>query len=67
LIEALGDTAPSVRDAAVVSLRLLTGQNFRFNPQGKDSDRAKRIRAWQDWHADQLEDQEAEQVGDMAG
>ena len=50
LITALGDTAPSVRDAAVSSLRLLTSQNFRFDPLSKETDRTKRIRAWRDWY-----------------
>jgi len=49
LIDTLSDPAESVRDAAVASLRQITGQNFRFDPLGKQADRTKRIRAWRDW------------------
>jgi len=49
LIDTLSDPAESVRDAAVSSLRQITGQNFRFDPLGKQADRTKRIRAWRDW------------------
>jgi len=51
LIDALEDPEASVREASVVSLRGVTGQNFRFDPSGKDSDRAKRVKAWRDWWA----------------
>lgn len=67
LIDALADPAPSVRDAAVSSLRLLTSQNFRFDPLGKETERAKRLRAWRDWHADYLEKQKPAEGDDMTG
>ena len=53
LIDTLSDPAPSVRDAAVSSLRLLTQENFRYDPLGKEADRNKRIRAWRDWWEEQ--------------
>ena len=49
LIDALEDPEASVREASIVSLRGVTGQNFRFDPSGKDSERAKRVKAWRDW------------------
>ena len=49
LIDALEDSEASVREAAVVSLRSITGRSFQFNPGAKESDRAKRIKAWRDW------------------
>ena len=49
LIDALEDPEASVREASVVSLRGVTGQNFRFDPSAKDSERAKRVKAWRDW------------------
>ncbi|HED64106.1 MAG TPA: hypothetical protein ENJ09_00995 [Planctomycetes bacterium] len=49
LIDALEDAEASVREAAVVSLRSITGKSFRFDPAGKEADRAKRIRSWRDW------------------
>ncbi|MFT5081328.1 MAG: hypothetical protein ACI9C2_002352 [Gammaproteobacteria bacterium] len=67
LIDALADPAPSVRDAAVSSLRLLTSQNFRFDPLGKETERAKRLRAWRDWHADYLEKQKPAEGDGMTG
>lgn len=53
LIETLSDANSSVRNEAVISLRTLTNQNFRFDPLGKESDRNKRIRAWRDWWEEQ--------------
>ena len=49
LIDALEDAEASVREAAVVSLRAIAGREFRFNPTAKDSERAKRVKAWRDW------------------
>lgn len=49
LIDALADDAEVVRDAAVVSLRKLTGENFRYDSSAKESERTKRARAWRDW------------------
>ena len=50
------DPEASVREAAVVSLRSLTDQDFRFNPGGKESDRAKRIKAWREWWSREADD-----------
>ena len=49
LIDTLVDPEASVREAAVVSLRSITGRSFRFDPLGKESERAKRVKAWRDW------------------
>lgn len=49
LIDTLEDEAEVVRDAAVTSLRKITGENFRFDPRAKESERTKRVRAWRDW------------------
>jgi hypothetical protein len=49
LIEALVDPEPSVAEAAVESLRLLTGRNFKFDPIEKVEERKKRAQAWRDW------------------
>jgi len=49
LIDALEDEEASVREASLVSLRTLSGQNLPFDPLAKDPDRAKRVKAWRDW------------------
>ena len=49
LIDALEDPETSVREAAVVSLRSLTGRTFRYDPNAREADRAKRVKAWRDW------------------
>lgn len=49
LIDALEDEAEVVRGEAVTSLRKITGENFRFDPQAKESERNKRVRSWRDW------------------
>jgi len=49
LIDALEDPEASVREAAVVSLRAITARDFRFDPGAKESERAKRVKAWRDW------------------
>jgi len=49
LIDALSDDEHSVREAAVVSLRLITGQNFKFDSNESEPDRARRIKAWRKW------------------
>lgn len=49
LIEALVDPEPSVAEAAVESLRFLTGRNFKFDPIEKVDERKKRAQAWRDW------------------
>ncbi|QDU85210.1 HEAT repeat protein [Planctomycetes bacterium Pla163] len=49
LIDALEDVEPSVREASVMSLRLLTGKSFRFEPNGDPRERAKGIEDWRKW------------------
>ena len=49
LIDALEDVEASVREASVVSLRAITGRDFRFDPGARDAERAKRVKAWRDW------------------
>lgn len=49
LIEALDDEEASVREQAMVSLRSLSGRNFKFDPNANESDRKRRVQAWKDW------------------
>ena len=49
LIDALEDPEASVREAAVVSLRGVTGREFRYDPTSRESDRSKRVKAWREW------------------
>ena len=56
LIDALSDRQAAVREAAVVALRVLSGKDFRFDPLGKEGDRAKAQGTWRKWWADNSED-----------
>jgi hypothetical protein len=49
LIDSLEDVEPAVREAALGSLRALTGKDLRFDPMASESDRAKKLKAWRDW------------------
>ncbi len=49
LIDALEDLEVAVQEAAVVSLRSITGRNFGFEIEANEKDRAKRIKAWRTW------------------
>lgn len=50
LIDALEDPSSAVREAAMVALRHITGQDFRFEPTAQsDAKRAKAVKAWRDW------------------
>lgn len=49
LIEALDDEEASVREQAMVSLRTLSGRNFKFDPNASANDRKRRTQAWKDW------------------
>ena len=49
LIESLLDEIGFVRQAAVQSLRLITGQNFRFDHDGSETDRKQGYDAWKTW------------------
>lgn len=49
LIDALEDERSAVREAAVVSLRSTTGQQFGFDPAGKVQARGRAVGAWRSW------------------
>ncbi len=49
LIEALADARSAVREAAVVSLRTITGEQFNFEPAGRTQDRGRALEAWRSW------------------
>ena len=49
LIEALEDERSAVREAAVVSLRSISGQQFGFDPAGKAPDRGRAVVEWRSW------------------
>ncbi len=49
LIEALDDDRSAVREAAVVSLRSISGQQFGFDPAGKGAERGRAVGAWRSW------------------
>ncbi len=49
LIDALEDPEASVREASVVALQSISGRDFRFDANAKESERAKRVKAWRDW------------------
>jgi hypothetical protein len=50
LIDALSDAEPAVREGAVVSLRLLSGEDFQFDHLGGESERRKAQSAWRKWN-----------------
>ncbi len=56
LIDALEDDEPVVREAAMQALRTISGRDFRFDPQAKESDRKKRVAAWRAWWAKSSQD-----------
>ena len=49
LIDALEDDQSAVREAAMVALRALTGEEFGFEPVASPADRARRVKLWRDW------------------
>lgn len=49
LIDALGDQDSSVREAAYVSLTAITKKSLPFDAHQEPGERAKRVKAWQDW------------------
>jgi hypothetical protein len=49
LIDALEDPEASVREAAAVALRSISGRDLRFDPDAKEAERARQIKAWRDW------------------
>jgi hypothetical protein len=52
LIDTLEDEEASVREAALVALRGLSGQSIPFDPLARDGDRSKRVKAWREWWED---------------
>lgn len=49
LIDTLEDEEASVREAALVALRGLSGQSIPFDPLARDGDRSKRVKDWREW------------------
>ena len=49
LIDTLEDEDPAVREMAMVSLRAITGRNFKFDAVASPADRAKKVKAWRQW------------------
>jgi HEAT repeats len=49
LIDALEDAEPTVRESAWNALRTLTGKDFKFDPQGNEGDRQKKVKTWREW------------------
>lgn len=56
LIDGLEDEETSVRERALLSLRDLSGQNFKFDPQAPKAERDRRIEDWRDWWEKNAED-----------
>ena len=56
LIDTLEDAESAVREVAAVALRAITGQNFRFDANGSEGDREKRVRDWRNWWKSSGED-----------
>ena len=49
LIEALGDQDAAVREAAYVALCAVSKKNLPFEPHQDPNERAKKVKAWQEW------------------
>jgi HEAT repeat protein len=49
LIDALEDAEPTVRESAWNALRTLTGKDFKYDPQGNEADRQKKVKSWREW------------------
>jgi HEAT repeat protein len=49
LIEALEDQEAPVREAAYIALLMLSKRNLPFDPYQEPGERAKRVKAWQEW------------------
>jgi hypothetical protein len=56
LIEALNDQDSSVREAAYVSLCAVSKKNLPFDAHQEPAERAKRVKAWQEWWKKAQED-----------
>ena len=62
LIEALNDQDSSVREAAYVSLCAVSKKSLPFDAHQEPAERAKRVKAWQDWWKKAQEEGAAQQV-----
>jgi hypothetical protein len=49
LLDALEDSEWNVRESAWHALRTLTGKDFKFDPQGNEGERAKKVKLWREW------------------
>jgi len=49
LIDTLDDEQNTVRQAAMLALRALTGESLKFDADEKPAVRQKRVKAWRDW------------------
>jgi hypothetical protein len=49
LIEAMEDPETPVREAAYVALCTVSKRNLPFDALAEPAERARKIRAWQDW------------------
>jgi hypothetical protein len=55
LLTLLGDKEKDIRSATVKILRKLTAENFDFDPEGEDEERAEAIAKWSKWFNDNKE------------
>ena len=51
IIQAMRDEDPYVRKAAMATLRGITDQNFRFEPEASASKRESKVKEWERWWA----------------
>ena len=49
LIDRLEDESVTVREAAMISLRSITGRSFGFEPDAREVERRRKIDDWRDW------------------
>jgi tetratricopeptide (TPR) repeat protein len=66
LIKALGDKNREVRFFSSESLKVLTGQDFGFNPNDTEENRKKSIKRWQEWWAKEESKSRRGDIGKLA-
>ena len=49
LIDRLGDDTITVREAALIALRNITGQRFGYEPDARQADRDRKVDQWRAW------------------
>lgn len=49
LIDRLGDDTITVREAALIALRNITGQRFGYEPDARQADRDRKVDQWRTW------------------